>query len=111
MPFRLIQLRKFVNCCCVWLKSSDGAVRKVLQTKLKPSRPEQATQGMHEGANVYLFRSDLLNFAFLICFDCIGIRLTEFINAVTHEVRDGDSKNLHLLAVLEHSIAQKRSSF
>jgi hypothetical protein len=102
---------EFVNCCCVWLKSSDGAVRKVLQTKLKPSRPEQATQGMHEGANVYLFRSDLLNFAFLVCFDCIGIRLTEFINAVTQEVRDGDSKNLHLLTVLEHNDRPEKVEF
>jgi hypothetical protein len=102
---------EFVNSCCIWLTRSDGSVSKVLQAKLKPSRPEQATQGMYEGDIVYLLRSDLLNFVFLICFDCIGIRLTELVSALTHEVRDGDSKNLQLLTVLEHNPRPEHGDF
>jgi hypothetical protein len=110
-PIPVGSTAEFVNCCCIWLKRSDGMVRKVLQAKLKPSRPEQATQGMYEGDSVYLLRSDLLNFVFLICFDCIGIRLTELVSALTHEVRDGDSKNLGLLTVLEHNNRPEHGDF
>jgi len=101
----------FVNCFCVWLKSSDRRVKKVLQAKIKPSRPEQATQGMYEGNAVYLFKSDLLNFAFLVCFDCIGIKLTDLIECITRDVQGADTKSLQFLVVLEHNDHPEDVSF
>ena len=75
------------------------------------SDPQQATQGVYEGDIVYLLRSHLLNFVFLICFDCIGFRLTELVSELTHDVRDGDSSNLQLLTVLEHNPRPEHSDF
>lgn len=102
---------EFVNCCCAWIKSSDGTVQRVLQPKLRPSRPEQATQGMHQGDTVYLFRTDVLSFCCLICFDCIGLEIDEFVASLTQNVTEGDSKNLHLVLVLEHNDHPENADF
>jgi hypothetical protein len=102
---------QFVNCCSIWFKRSDGTLKKVLQAKLKPSRPEQATQGMHAGDTVYLLRSDLINFLFLICFDCIALKIGDFVAALTENVHDGESKNLQLLTVLEHNPRPEHKDF
>ncbi|MGB9232873.1 MAG: hypothetical protein WCC04_00535 [Terriglobales bacterium] len=102
---------EFVNCVCVWLKNAQGDVKRVLQPKLHPSRPEQATQGMYEGDSVYLFQTNVVSFCCLICFDCISIDLDEFISKGTHNVRDGDSKNLHLVFVLEYNLRPEHVDF
>lgn len=102
---------EFVNCCCVWLKDAQGNVTRIFQPKLRPSRHEQATQGMYEGDTVYLFRTDVLSFCCLICFDCISIDLDEFVKVLTHTVKEGESKNLHLVFVLEHNPRPEHAEF
>jgi hypothetical protein len=74
-PVRELNFAKstFVNFCTIWIKDSGGVVRVFYQPKLKPSKPEQATQGMYEGDYVLLFATDRLNLAAVICFDCIAI--------------------------------------
>jgi hypothetical protein len=94
---------EFVNCCCVWFKNSEEKVHKVLQAKLRPSRPEQATQGMYKGNIIYLFQTDILVFSCLVCFDCIGINPDEFIAALTHDVVNGQTKRIDFLLVLQRN--------
>jgi hypothetical protein len=102
---------EFVNCCCVWIKNAQGKVNKVYQPKLKPSRPEQATQGMYKGETVYLFHSDVLTFCCLLCFDCISLDFEHFTSALTNNVEAGQSQNLHLTLVLEHNEHPENTEF
>ncbi|MGB8028029.1 MAG: hypothetical protein WCF30_00055 [Terracidiphilus sp.] len=101
----------FINCLCAWMKSSNGDVQRVFQAKLRPSRPEQSTQGMYEGDHVFLFHTDILSFCCLICFDCIGISVRELVSSFTKEVPSGNSKNVDLTVVLEHNENPENSDF
>jgi predicted amidohydrolase len=101
----------FVNICSVWIRNSEGEVRNYLQPKQKEARAEQATQGMYEGNFILLFRSDMISFAILVCFDCIGIEFADLIAAMTAGVPDGSSKDLNMLFVIQHNDHPEHSSF
>jgi predicted amidohydrolase len=83
----------FANVCSIWIKNNEGEVKNFIQAKQKQSKEELATQGMYEGNIVLLFRTDLLSFATLVCFDCIGIRFEDLIAAMTSDVPDGSSRD------------------
>jgi hypothetical protein len=94
----------FVNFCVIWIKSADGTVRRYLQPKLKPSALEQARQGMYQGEFVLLFQGDLISFAALICFDCIGeaahmMAAESFLESIGELASHGSSINLGLVLV------------
>lgn len=94
----------FINFCVVWTKSADGTVRRYLQPKLKPSALEQARQGMYQGDFVLLFQGDLISFASLICFDCIGeaahmMAAESLLESIAELAPHGSSINLGLVLV------------
>ena len=98
----------FVNFCVIWTKSDDGTVHRYLQPKLKPSALEQARQGMYQGEFVLLFQSDLISFAALICFDCIGetrhmMAAESFLESVGGLASHGSSINLGLVLVPQYN--------
>lgn len=70
---------KWINCCITWVKAANGDVRRWLQPKLAPARPELQIehQPMYRGKSVFLFRCSFDNnaicrFFSLVCFDWIG---------------------------------------
>jgi len=101
----------FANLCCIWIKNNEGNVRTFIQPKQKRSREEQATQGMYEGNFILLFHADLLSFATVVCFDCIGIRFEDLVSSLTAGVPDGSSKDLNLLFVIQHNDRPEHPEF
>ncbi len=98
----------FVNFCVIWIKCADGTVRRYLQPKLKPSALEQARQGMYQGEFVFLFQGDLISFAALICFDCIGetahmMAAESFLESIGELASHGSSINLGLVLVPQYN--------
>jgi hypothetical protein len=98
----------FVNFCVIWTKSADGTVRRYLQPKLKPSALEQARQGMYQGEFVLLFQGDLISFAAMICFDCIGetahmMAAERFLESIGELASHGSSINLGLVLVPQYN--------
>jgi len=94
----------FINFCVIWTKSADGTVRRYLQPKLKPSALEQARQGMYQGDFVLLFQGDLISFASLVCFDCIGetahmMAAESLLESIGELAPHGSSINLGLVLV------------
>jgi len=98
----------FVNFCVIWTKSGDGVVQRYLQPKLRPSALEQARQGMYQGEFVLLFQGDVISFASLICFDCIGetAQMTaaeSLLESVGELAHHGTSINLGLVLVPQYN--------
>ena len=100
------------------LGPDDGYVLEFyVQPKLKPSGPEQATQGMYEGHDFLLFTTNRLSFGCLICFDSIAAvkaftySADALVQALTHNVPDGTSRNLNLLFVLQHNYRPEQIEF
>jgi hypothetical protein len=58
---------------------------------------------MYEGDHIFLFHTDILSFCCLICFDCIGISMSDLFGSLTREVPAGSSKNVDLAIVIEHN--------
>lgn len=119
--FRELNVDKstFVNFCCIWVKDSIGTLRVYYQPKLKPSAPEQATQGMYEGDFVFLFSTDILNFAAIVCFDCIATdgsvsTLESVLRGICQLAPAGSlvsSVDLHLLFVPQHNPKAEHKEF
>jgi hypothetical protein len=101
-------LARFANFGVIWLKNSEGRLCRFVQPKLRPSRPEQAAQGMYEGDFVLLFQTDTLSFMCLICFDCIardpcGSVATTILKELGKNVVEGYSINVDLVFVPQHN--------
>jgi hypothetical protein len=101
----------FANICSVWIKNNGGEVRNFIQLKQRPSQEEQAIQGFYQGDFILLFRADLLSFAVLICIDCIGIGIDEFVAAMTAGIEDGRSRDLNGLFVIQHNDRPEHPEF
>jgi len=71
---------KWVNCCVVWVKDSNGIIQKWIQPKIRPAWPELnvSCNDMFCGKSVYLFRCQYTTSGFpclfmtLICFDWVA---------------------------------------
>lgn len=107
----------FANVAVIWTKNNEGDVQFYVQPKLKPSGPEQATQGMYEGNHFLLFTTNRLSFGCLICFDSIAAvgpfaySAEALVQALTRDVPDGNSKNLNLLFLLQHNDRPEHPEF
>jgi len=101
----------FANICSVWIKNDQGEVRNFIQLKQRPSREEQAIQGLYQGDFILLFRTDLLSFGVLICIDCIGIGFDQLVAAMTAGIPDGMSRDLNALFVIQHNDQPEHAEF
>jgi hypothetical protein len=101
----------FANICSVWIKNDQGEVRNFIQLKQRPSKEEQAIQGLYQGDFILLFRTDVLSLAVLICIDCIGIGIDQLVAAMTAGIPDGMSRDLNALFVIQHNDQPEHTEF
>ena len=110
-----VQDEQWVNPCIIWVKQTNGSVKKWVQPKIVPSWPERniTCNDMFCGKSVYLFKCKFRNgvdcyFLTLICYDWIGqINSNEGIWAVLSEIndywKDSDRKDIHFIFVLQNN--------
>ncbi len=60
---------EWANCCVVWAKECDGAVRRFVQRKMRPAKPEQSASGMYSGDTLFAFQVGSFCFGIAICID------------------------------------------
>lgn len=107
---------RWVNCCVVWVRDTNGEINRWIQPKIVPCWTEKnyAYSQMFCGQSIYLFKCSLANnvvfhFLSLICFDWIGrIDNEEGIWAILKALNDywnklGKKEEINLIIVLEYN--------
>lgn len=119
----LVPDEQWVNCCVMWTKDRDGAVRRWIQPKIRPNWDETALpcQVMYRGSSVFVFEGQYkpsgypCRFTTLICSDWV----TKFKGStVRHELLEklntlwAESKpDLDWVFVMQHNRKPNHPSF
>ncbi len=118
----LIPDDEWVNCCIIWVKESDGTVKKWVQPKIRPAWPERnvGCSDMFCGETVYVFEARYTSneypcrFVTLVCFDWVAsIAGTTVCDEVLQglSVELSDPIPLHWAFVIQHNPAPNHVSF